>query len=49
MGFDFITGPELIAKFRGQLVCSHYVDHVISEVEKIEPEEGCFRITTSER
>jgi YVTN family beta-propeller protein len=37
MGFDFITGPELIGKFREQLVRSHYIDHVISDVEKIEP------------
>ncbi len=48
MGFDFITGPELIAKFQEQLVRSHYIDHVISEVEKIEPVENGFRVTTSE-
>ncbi len=48
MGFDFITGPELIEKFREQLVRSHYIDHVISEVEKIESVEEGFRITTSE-
>jgi alkyl hydroperoxide reductase subunit F len=48
MGFDFITGPDLIEKFREQLVRSHYIDHVISEVEKIEPVEGGFRVTTSE-
>jgi alkyl hydroperoxide reductase subunit F len=35
MGFDFITGPELVGKFEEQLVRSHYIDHVISEVEKI--------------
>ncbi len=48
MGYDFITGPELIAKFREQLVRSHYIDHVISEVEKIEPVDDGFRITTSD-
>ena len=48
MGFDFITGPELIEKFREQLVRSHYIDHVISEVEKIERVEDGFRVTTSE-
>lgn len=47
MGFDFITGPELIEKFRYQLILSHYIDHLISEVEKIEPVEGGFRVTTS--
>ncbi|MFO0752042.1 MAG: FAD-dependent oxidoreductase, partial [Thermodesulfovibrionales bacterium] len=48
MGFDFITGPELTEKFRYQLIHSHYLDHLISEVEKIEPVEGGFHITTSE-
>lgn len=48
MGYDFITGPQLIEKFREQLVRSHYIDHVISEAEKIEPVEDGFRITTSE-
>ena len=48
MGYDFITGPQLIEKFQEQLVRSHYIDHVISEVEKIEPVEFGFRITTSE-
>jgi alkyl hydroperoxide reductase subunit F len=36
MGYDFITGPELVAKFRDQLIHPHYVDHLMSEVEKIE-------------
>lgn len=48
MGFDFITGPELIEKFRRQLVHSKYIDHLMSEVEKIEPIEGAFELTTSE-
>ena len=48
MGFDFITGPELIEKFREQLVRSHYVDHVISDAEKIEPVENGFGVTTAE-
>lgn len=48
MGFDFITGPELIKKFEEQLIRSHYIDHLISEVEKIDPAEGGFRVTTSE-
>jgi alkyl hydroperoxide reductase subunit F len=48
MGFDFITGPELVEKFQYQLIHSHYIDHRISEVEKIEPVEGGFNITTSE-
>lgn len=48
MGFDFITGPELIDKFKYQLFHSHYIDHLISEVEKVEPLAEGFRITTSE-
>jgi alkyl hydroperoxide reductase subunit F len=48
MGFDFITGPELIQKFQYQLIHSHYIDHLISEVEKIEPVEGGFNVITSE-
>lgn len=48
MGFDFIRGPELIEKFQYQLIRSHYIDHLMSEVERIEPLEGGFNITTSE-
>jgi alkyl hydroperoxide reductase subunit F len=48
MGFDFITGPELVEKFRYQLIHSHYIDHMMSDVEKIEPVEGGFNVTTSE-
>jgi alkyl hydroperoxide reductase subunit F len=36
LGFDFITGPELVDKFKHQLFHSHYIDHLLSEVEKIE-------------
>jgi alkyl hydroperoxide reductase subunit F len=48
MGFDFITGPELIEKFREQLVRSHYIDHVLTEVEKIVPVDNAFQVTTSQ-
>jgi alkyl hydroperoxide reductase subunit F len=48
MGFDFIRGPELIEKFQYQLIHSHYIDHLISEAEKIEAVEGGFNVTTSE-
>lgn len=48
MGFDFITGPELVEKFQYQMIHSHYVDHLISEAEKIEAVEGGFNVTTSE-
>jgi alkyl hydroperoxide reductase subunit F len=48
MGFDFITGPELVEKFRFQLINSHYIDHLMTEVEKIEVVEGGFNVTTYE-
>jgi len=48
MGFDFITGPELTEKFQYQLIHSHYIDHLMSDVEKIEVSDGGFNITTSE-
>jgi alkyl hydroperoxide reductase subunit F len=48
MGFDFITGPELIEKFKHQLFRSHYIDHLVSEVEKIEAVADGFNVVTSE-
>ncbi len=48
MGYDFITGPELTARFRDQLLHSNYVDHLLGEVEVVEEaEEGGFTVTTS--
>ncbi len=47
MGFDFITGPELIQKFHYQLVNSHFIDHLISEVDLIEPDEKSGFIVTA--
>ncbi|NJD57259.1 MAG: YHS domain-containing protein [Nitrospirae bacterium] len=48
MGFDFIKGPELIEKFQYQLIHSHYIDHLMSEAEKIEAVNDGFNVTTSE-
>lgn len=48
MGYDFITGPELISKFREQLVHSHYIDHLIGDVEKVEVTPDGFNVTTDE-
>ncbi|MFI5294318.1 MAG: FAD-dependent oxidoreductase [Thermodesulfovibrionales bacterium] len=48
MGFDFITGPELVEKFQYQLIHSHYIDHLLSDVEKIEPVHGGFNVVTSD-
>jgi len=50
MGFDFITGPELIQKFHYQLLNSHYIDHLLCEVELIIPiENKGFMVITSKR
>lgn len=48
MGYDFVTGPELIEKFKYQMIHSHFIDHLMSEVEKIEPAKDSFEVTTSE-
>ena len=48
MGYDFITGPELVDKFQYQLINSHYIDHLIDEVDRIEAVEGGFNVTTAE-
>ncbi len=48
MGYDFITGPELIEKFKEQLFRSYYLGHLVSKVEKVEAVTGGFEITTSE-
>lgn len=47
MGYDFIRGPELIDKFQEQLIHSHYIDHLMSEVEKVEATDRGFKVTVS--
>lgn len=49
MGFDFITGPELVSKFERQLLHTHYVDHRICDVEQIEPTDEGFIVRTDDR
>jgi len=49
MGYDFITGPELIDKFKGQLLHSHYVDHLMNTVVGVEPSADGFTVTTVDR
>ncbi len=46
MGYDFITGPELVKKFRDQLIHSNYVDHTMDSVDRITVSGGGFEITT---
>jgi len=48
MGYDFITGPELVKRFQHQLIHSHYIDHMIAQVEKVKPLEEGFEVITSD-
>jgi len=48
MGYDFITGPDLIARFQDQLIHSHYIDHLMHTTEKIESVSDGFNVTTSD-
>jgi len=46
MGFDFVTGPELLAKFQDQLIHHHYIDHKIETVVSIRRLKNYFSIKT---
>lgn len=46
MGFDFITGPELISRFQNQLLHSHFVDHLMDKVTQVTPQGSAFQVTT---
>jgi alkyl hydroperoxide reductase subunit F len=46
MGFDFITGKDLVKKFKEQFLHQHYLAHKIEEVVKISQKDGCFEILT---
>jgi len=46
MGFDFITGPELVDKFKDQFLHRHYLEHVMDEVTSINPKDGDYEIIT---
>jgi len=46
MGFDFITGPELVDKFKAQFLHRHYLEHVMDEVTRINPKDGDYEIIT---
>jgi len=49
MGFDFISGKELIAKFKHQFLYEHYLGHKKGEVIKINCLGGDFEILTKEK
>lgn len=46
MGFEFISGPELIRKFKDQFLKEHYQSHKIGRVVKIEHHNEKFEVTT---
>jgi len=46
MGYDFITGPELVARFRDQLIHSHHLDHRLVEVGRVEASDADFQVET---
>nr|WP_321409129.1 FAD-dependent oxidoreductase [uncultured Carboxylicivirga sp.] len=49
MGFDFISGPMLINKFKDQFLKEHYLSHKIDRVVKLERMNNIFEITTLEQ
>jgi len=46
MGFDFVTGKELIDKFEHQFLHEHYSEHKIDEVIKVNRKGDIFEILT---
>ncbi len=46
MGFDFITGPELSAKFQNQLLHEHFIDHKVETVISICKQKNNFSVKT---
>jgi alkyl hydroperoxide reductase subunit F len=46
MGFDFISGKELVAKFRDQLISGHFVEHRLARVTAIRPTEAGYDVET---
>jgi alkyl hydroperoxide reductase subunit F len=48
MGFDFITGKDLVKKFKDQFLHEHYLSHKIDEVVKINRTDNGFEILTRE-
>lgn len=49
MGFEFISGPMLINKFKDQFLKEHYLSHKIDRVVKLEHTDDIFEITTLEQ
>lgn len=49
LGFDFITGPELVGKFQDQLIHEHYIDHRIGTAFRVDRFEDGYEVLTTER
>lgn len=47
MGFDFISGQELVQKFQNQLLQNHYIDHRIDTVNSIEKIDSAFVVKSA--
>lgn len=46
MGFDFITGKDLVKKFKDQFLHEHYLAHKIDETIKVSQKDNNFEILT---
>ncbi len=46
MGYDLITGPELLGKFRDQLLTQKYIEHRLDEVLRVEQTQEGFAMQT---
>jgi NADH-dependent peroxiredoxin subunit F len=46
MGFDFITGPELVEKFKAQFLHKHFLEHKIDEVTGLDIHDEVFDLHT---
>ncbi|MFH1283807.1 MAG: FAD-dependent oxidoreductase [bacterium] len=49
MGFDFISGKDLVKKFKNQFLHEHYLAHKIGDVVKISRKENNFEVLTRDQ
>ena len=49
MGFDFISGKDLVKKFKNQFLQQHYLSHIMDEVVKINRADNNFEVLTKEK
>jgi hypothetical protein len=49
MGYDFVTGSELTAKFEDQLIHSRYVDHQLCMAVPVHLAESGFHVSAADR